>query len=199
VSIAYQALGDGRVDLVIVPGFVSHLEIQWRSRPHRRFLERLAEGGRVIRYDKRGTGLSDPVARAPTLEQRVADLRVVLDAVDSDRAVLLGYSEGGPTAIGFAVDALERTEGLILYGTSSRPPPLWFRDRFRELIADWGQGTSLDMFAPSLASESSSSQREAAGAFERAGASPAMARHCWRRWSKPMCVTCCHAYRFRRL
>jgi len=176
VSIAYQVLGDGPLDLVIVPGFVSHLEIQWQSRPHRRFVERLAETARVIRYDKRGTGLSDPVASAPTLEQRVADLRAVLDAVDCARALLLGYSDGGPTAIAFAVDAPERTARLVLYGTSARPPPLWFRDRFRELLADWGQGASLDVFAPSLASESSDLEREAAGAFERAGASPAMAR-----------------------
>ena len=192
VSVAYQVLGGGPVDLVIVPGFVSHLEIQWQSRLYRRFVERLAEGARVIRYDKRGTGLSDPVASAPTLEQRVADLRAVLDAVDCERAVLVGYSDGGPTAIGFAVGAPERISRLVLYGAAARPPPLWFRDRFRELIADWGQGASLEMFAPSLASESDSSQREAAGAFERAGASPAMARallealvqtdvrHCWR-------------------
>ena len=124
-SIAYQVLGAGPLDLVIVPGFVSHLEIQWQLLPHRRFVERLAENLRVIRYDKRGTGLSDPVASAPTLEQRVADLRAVLDAVDCRRAVLLGYSDGGPTAIAFAVVAPERTARLILYGTSARPPPLW--------------------------------------------------------------------------
>src|SRR5215813_3186102 len=174
VSIAYQVLGAGPVDVVLVPGFVSHLEIQWQSGSYRRFVERLAAGARVIRYDKRGTGLSDPVACAPTLEQRSGDLRVVLDAAESARAALFGFSEGGPTAIRFAVDEPGRTAALILYGTSARPPPLWYRNRFRELIARWGEGASLDMFAPSLAA--SDAQRESAGAFERAGASPAMAR-----------------------
>jgi pimeloyl-ACP methyl ester carboxylesterase/DNA-binding CsgD family transcriptional regulator len=174
VSIAYQVLGTGPVEVVLVPGFVSHLDFQWESGSYRRFVERLAVGARVIRYDKRGTGLSDPVACAPTLEQRSEDLRAVLDAAGSARAALFGFSEGGPTAIRFAVDEPGRTAALILYGTSARPPPLWYRDRFRGLIARWGQGASLDMFAPSLAA--SAAQRESAGAFERAGASPAMAR-----------------------
>ncbi len=173
VHIAYQVVGDGP-DLVVVPGFVSHLDMQWGSEVTRRFVVRLAQGLRVIRYDKRGTGLSDPVACAPTLEERLDDLRAVLAAAGSTRTALLGYSEGGPTAIGLAVEEPERTSGLILYGTSARPPPLWYRQRFRELIAHWGDGTSLEMFAPSVAA--SAAEREAAGAFERAAASPAMAR-----------------------
>jgi pimeloyl-ACP methyl ester carboxylesterase len=136
-SIAYQVAGVGSLALVLVPGFVSHLEIQWQSRSYRRFVERLAAGARVIRYDKRGTGLSDPVACPPTLEQRAEDLRAVLDAAGSTRAALFGSSEGGPTAIRFAVDEPERTAVLVLYGTSARPPPLWYRNRFRELIASW--------------------------------------------------------------
>lgn len=173
MHIAYQVLGEGSLDIVVVPGFVSHLEVQWQSNAHRRFIESLSAGARVIRFDKRGTGLSDPVAVPPTLEQRVRDLGAALDAVGSEHTVLFGYSEGGPTAIRFAVEHPDRTKALILYGTSARPPPLWYRNRFRTLIARWGEGASLDMFAPSVAA--SESQRAAAGAFERAGASPAMA------------------------
>jgi pimeloyl-ACP methyl ester carboxylesterase len=101
--VAYQVTGEGPVDLILTPGFISHLDLQWESVGYRRFVRQLAVFARVIRYDKRGTGLSDPVTAVPTLEQRVDDLGAVLDAVRSARAVVLGYSEGGPTAIGFAV------------------------------------------------------------------------------------------------
>src|SRR5262249_9890383 len=90
--------GWGLIDLILTPGFMSHLDLQWESVAYRRFVRQLAGFARVIRYDKRGTGLSDPVAAVPTLEQRADDLCAVLDAVGSARAVVLGYSEGGPTA-----------------------------------------------------------------------------------------------------
>jgi pimeloyl-ACP methyl ester carboxylesterase len=121
--VAYQVTGDGPVDLVLTPGFISHLDLQWESVGYRRFVRQLASFARVIRYDKRGTGLSDPVAAVPVLEQRIDDLGAVLNAAGSARAVVLGYSEGGPTAIGFAVRMPGRTLGLILYGTASMPPP----------------------------------------------------------------------------
>jgi pimeloyl-ACP methyl ester carboxylesterase/DNA-binding CsgD family transcriptional regulator len=171
--VAYQVTGEGPVDLVLTPGFISHLDLQWESVSYRRFVRQLAAFARVIRYDKRGTGLSDPVAAVPTLGQRVDDLGAVLDAAGSARAVVLGYSEGGPTAIGFAVRMPERTLGLILYGTASMPPPPEIARRFRDAVGRWGQGVTVEMLAPSLLP--SSAQRETAAALERASASPAMA------------------------
>jgi pimeloyl-ACP methyl ester carboxylesterase/DNA-binding CsgD family transcriptional regulator len=171
--VAYQVTGEGPVDLVLTPGFISHLDLQWESVGYRRFVLQLAVFTRVIRYDKRGTGLSDPVTAVPTLEQRVDDLGAVLDAAGSARAVVLGYSEGGPTAIGFAVRMPERVLGLILYGTASMPPPPEIAGRFRDAVGRWGQGATVEMLAPSLLP--SSTQRETAGALERASASPAMA------------------------
>jgi pimeloyl-ACP methyl ester carboxylesterase/DNA-binding CsgD family transcriptional regulator len=171
--VAYQVTGDGPVDLVLTPGFISHLDLQWESVGYRRFVRQLASFTRVIRYDKRGTGLSDPVMTVPTLEQRVCDLGAVLDAAGSERAVVLGFSEGGPTAIGFAVRRPERTLGLILYGTASVPPPPEIAGRFRDAVRRWGRGATLEMLAPSL--RSSSVQLQTAAALERASASPAMA------------------------
>jgi pimeloyl-ACP methyl ester carboxylesterase/DNA-binding CsgD family transcriptional regulator len=171
--VAYQVTGDGPVDLVLTPGFISHLDLQWESVGYRRFVRQLAAFARVIRYDKRGTGLSDPVATVPALGQRVDDLGAVLDAARSARAVVLGYSEGGPAAIAFAVRMPQRVLGLILYGTASIPPPPPIARRFRDAVGRWGQGATIEMLAPSLLP--SSTQRETAAALERASASPAMA------------------------
>jgi pimeloyl-ACP methyl ester carboxylesterase len=122
--VAYQVTGAGPVDLVMTSGFISHLDLEWESVSYRRFVRQLAAFARVVRYDKRGTGLSDPVAAVPTLEQRTDDLNAVLDAVGCDRVVVFGYSEGGPTAIRFAVRCAARTLGLIVYG-----PPACQRHR----------------------------------------------------------------------
>src|ERR1700732_8945 len=100
VQIAYQVLGDGPIDLVVVPGFVSNLDMQRVDPESTRFNERLASFARLVMYDKAGTGLSDPVPAVPTLEQRMADLQAVLDAAQVERpAVLLGISEGGPLSL----------------------------------------------------------------------------------------------------
>src|SRR3954469_1735347 len=99
LAIAYQVLGSGDVDVVLAPGFVSNLEWGWQEPGLRRYLERLASFSRLILFDKRGTGLSDPVAGPATLEERVDDLRAVMDAAGSERAAVLGVSEGGPAAI----------------------------------------------------------------------------------------------------
>jgi pimeloyl-ACP methyl ester carboxylesterase/DNA-binding CsgD family transcriptional regulator len=171
--VAYQVAGEGLVDLVMTPGFISHLDLQWESVAYRRFVRQLAGLARVIRYDKRGTGLSDPVAAVPTLGQRVDDLSAVLDAAGAPRPVVLGYSEGGPTAIGFAARAPGRALGLILYGTASMPPPPQIARRFRDVVGRWGQGATLAMLAPSLLP--SPTQLETAAALERASASPMMA------------------------
>jgi pimeloyl-ACP methyl ester carboxylesterase len=117
VKIAYQVIGDGPRDLVIVPGFVSNLDMQWADPGMTRFSERLASFSRLVMYDKAGTGLSDPVLAVPTLEQRMEDLHAVLDAAGAARPVLLGISEGGPMSLLFAATYPERVSGLILYGT----------------------------------------------------------------------------------
>src|SRR5919201_4199740 len=117
VSIAYQVVGEGPLDLVLVPGFVSHLELDWKEPSFARFLGRLASFSRLILFDKRGTGLSDPVTQLPTLEQRMDDVRAVLDAVGSQRAALLGVSEGGPMCALFAATYPDRTDALVIYGS----------------------------------------------------------------------------------
>jgi pimeloyl-ACP methyl ester carboxylesterase len=120
LHIAYQVTGSGPLDLVFVPGFVSHLECQWEHPWSARFLERLGSFSRLIRFDKRGTGLSDRVGGIPTLEQRMDDVRAVMDAVGSARAALFGVSEGGPMSVLFAATYPERTSALVLYGSYAR-------------------------------------------------------------------------------
>jgi class 3 adenylate cyclase len=117
VAIAYQVVGTGPFDLVLVPGFVSNLEFAWVEPSLVRFYERLASFCRLIVFDKRGTGLSDRVADVPTLETRMDDVRAVMDAADSERAALIGYSEGASMAVLFATTYPERTPALIMYGS----------------------------------------------------------------------------------
>jgi pimeloyl-ACP methyl ester carboxylesterase len=121
-SIAYQAVGDGPIDLVLAPSFMSNVEGAWNNALQAHFYTRLASFSRLIRLDKRGAGLSDPVSITdlPTLEERMDDVRAVMDAVGSERAALLGISEGGPLSIMFAATYPERTRALILYGTHAR-------------------------------------------------------------------------------
>jgi class 3 adenylate cyclase len=121
VHIAYQAVGDAAVDLVFLTGWTSHLELMWQDPRHARFLSRLGSFSRLILFDKRGMGLSDrvPDDRLPPLEVRMDDARAVMDAVGSERAVMLGFSEGGPMATVFAATYPERTIGLILFATSA--------------------------------------------------------------------------------
>ena len=116
--IAYQTVGEGALDLVIVPGFVWHLEHQWEWPEYAAMVRRLASFSRIILFDKRGTGLSDrvPPGEMPTLEQRMDDLRAVLDACGSERASLLGFWEGGPMCALFAATHPRRTRALVLYG-----------------------------------------------------------------------------------
>jgi pimeloyl-ACP methyl ester carboxylesterase len=118
--IAYQVVGDGPLDLVLFPGFVSHLEYHWEDPGYAHLLGRLASFCRLITLDKRGTGLSDRTAGLDTLEQRMDDARAVMDAVGSDRAALFGWSEGGPMCALFAATYPERTAALILYGAYAR-------------------------------------------------------------------------------
>jgi class 3 adenylate cyclase len=188
VSIAYQVVGEAGPDLIIVPGFVSHLDLQWTEPGFSRFFERLASFTRLILYDKPGTGLSDPIPHVPTLEERIADIRAVLDAVGSDRTALFGFSEGGPVCALFAATWPERTSALILYGTYAcgRPSELQLEEAgvtadeyerlaggFSDVVDHWGEGRLGRLVAPSAQGEV---QRRFWGVFERAGASPAMAR-----------------------
>ena len=126
VNIAYQVSGDGPFDLVFVPGYVTHLELHWKMLTFRPFLERLSSFCRLIRFDKRGTGMSDPVSGAPPLETRMDDVRAVMDAVGSRRAAFYGLSEGAAMAILFAATYPERTAALIV--RSAFPRRLWAPD-----------------------------------------------------------------------
>ena len=163
VNIAYQVVGSGPIDLVFVMGWVSHLESFW-SEPHfARFLNRLSTMARLILFDKRGTGLSDavPVSQLPSLDERLDDVRAVMDAAGSERAVLLGVSEGGPLCSLFAATYPEKTEALVTIGSYARRmrdhdypwgPTREERDRFcQQIIEEWGGPVGIDDRAPSLA------------------------------------------------
>ena len=113
-------LGEGPGDLVVVPGFVSNIEVTWEEPAFARFLTRLAGFSRLILFDKRGTGLSDRVANMPSLEIRMDDVRAVMDAVGSQRAALVGFSEGGPMCALFAETFPQRTTALIMAGAYAR-------------------------------------------------------------------------------
>jgi pimeloyl-ACP methyl ester carboxylesterase/DNA-binding winged helix-turn-helix (wHTH) protein len=185
VNIAYQVIGEGPLDLVFVMGWVSHLEYSWQEPSFARFLTRLASFSRLILFDKRGTGLSDPVplSELPTLEQRMTDVQAVMDAVGSKRAALLGISEGGPMCGLFAATYPERTEALVMIGSYARR--LWADDypwgpteRERAVFMDemkrnWGGPIGIEARAPSLAGDPQF--REWWGTYLRMGASPAAA------------------------
>jgi class 3 adenylate cyclase len=159
VNIAFQVVGDGPRDLVLVPGFVSHLDVDWDNREHAHFLRRLAGFSRLIRLDKRGTGLSDRPGGLPDLETRMADVRAVMNAAASDRAVLFGYSEGGPMSVLFAATYPEMTSALVLYGSyAKRQDPdddyPWAatreqRERYaRQVEEDWGWEADMQRMCP---------------------------------------------------
>jgi pimeloyl-ACP methyl ester carboxylesterase/class 3 adenylate cyclase len=126
VNIAYQVVGDGPFDLVFIPGYVTHLEVQWRLATFAPFLEGLASFSRLIRFDKRGTGMSDRVSGAPTLETRMDDVRAVMDAAGSRRAAFYGLSEGAAMSILFAATYPERTAALVV--RSAFPRSMWAPD-----------------------------------------------------------------------
>lgn len=183
VSLAYQVTGDGP-DLVLIPGWVSHIEYAWEIPGYAEFLRRLASFSRLILLDRRGTGLSDPVAALPTLEERADDVRAVMDAAGAARAAVFGISEGGPMSMLLAATHPERVAALLLYGTFARgvasPEYPW---RFARAQADvaldairsqWGTGLVATFLAPSLASDPD--LIEAWARFERMSVSPGQAR-----------------------
>jgi DNA-binding winged helix-turn-helix (wHTH) protein len=122
LHIAYQVTGGGDVDIVLISGFVSHLELDWADPRHAHFLDRLGSMGRLIRFDKRGTGMSDRPPGLPDLETRMHDVLAVMDAVGSRRAALCGYSEGGAMAILLAATHPERVSSLVLTAATQGPP-----------------------------------------------------------------------------
>jgi pimeloyl-ACP methyl ester carboxylesterase len=184
VNIAYQVTGSGSLDLVLVPGWVSHVEQAWEEPSFAGFLQRLASFSRLIFLDRRGTGLSDAVAGPSTLEQRMDDVRAVMDAAGSERAALFGISEGGPMCSLFAATYPERTDALVLYGTMAKgmrgADYPWGVDddqatRFLEGIErGWGKGMTPKLFAPSIADDER--QVRTWGKFERMAVSPGGAR-----------------------
>jgi pimeloyl-ACP methyl ester carboxylesterase len=191
-SIAYQVVGSAPVDLVLVPGFVSHLDLWWGLPETTAFVRALASFARLILFDKRGTGLSDPVPHVPTLEERMEDVHAVLDAAGSERPALFGVSEGGPMSISFAATYRERVSSLILYGSSPRfsssrdflPERREFFERVRRdtrsIVEHWGEGRSLELFWPSVAGDEG--MRRAFALWERASASPAMVSALFAAW-----------------
>jgi pimeloyl-ACP methyl ester carboxylesterase/class 3 adenylate cyclase len=158
VNIAYQVTGGGPFDLVLVPGFFSHLEIDWELPVHAAFLDRLGSFSRLVRFDKRGTGLSDRVVGHPDFETRMDDVRAVMDAAGSERAALFGYSEGGPMSILFAATYPERTRALVLHGSYAKRirsedypwAPTWEARQAtaRELEETWGENVDLSTMIP---------------------------------------------------
>jgi class 3 adenylate cyclase len=185
VYIAYQVLGEGSLDLIFVPGFVSNVEAMWQSPNRSRFLRRLASFCRVIIFDKRGTGMSDRGSQIFTLEQRMHDVQTILNEVGSDRAALFGISEGGPMSLLYAATYPERTSALVLYGTYAKRswspdyPFGWTDEKWNNVLDNiehhWGtpQGISVTMWAPSIASDPRAV--EGLASYFRASASPGAA------------------------
>ncbi len=161
IHIAYQVHGQGPLDIVYVPGWVSHVELAWEEPTLARFLNRLASFARLITFDKRGTGLSDrvPDDRLPTHEERMDDLRAVMDAVGSNRAAFFGFSEGGNLCALFAATYPERTAALVMFGTFAKrirssdypwaPTPEERQREYEHVEREWGNLMDLSRYIPS--------------------------------------------------
>ena len=184
VSIAYQVVGDGAIDFIHVPGWVSHLDHAWENPRIAAFYRHLASFTRLILFDKRGTGLSDRGGPPPTLEQRMDDVRAVMDAAGSTKAVIWGVSEGAAMSILFAATYPERTTALVIYAGFARAA--WapdyafgrtaeeFETRLTGLRTTWGTGAGVIRVNPSLARDDAF--REWAAQNERTAASPGSVR-----------------------
>ena len=178
IHIAYHLFGEGQVNLVLTPGFVSHIDNYWDDPNLQNWLGRLGELARVAIFDKRGTGMSDRVNALPGMSERMDDVRAVMDAADFDRAFIMGVSEGGSLATLFAAHHPERCEGLILYGSFAQfvhwvPNQESLQGLFDYIEDAWGSGKSLPQFAPSMASDPGFLKWW--GKFERLGVSPGAA------------------------
>jgi class 3 adenylate cyclase len=174
VHVAYQVFGEG-VDLVFVPGFVSHIDNYWEEPSLARMLRHVGRFSRVVMFDKRGTGLSSRVSRLPSMDERMDDVRAVMDAENIDQAAIFGISEGGSLATLFAAHHPERCSALVLYGAFAQFSS-WFPNSqsldlfFAYVASSWGSGQSLPFFAPSSAEDEA--LRQWWGKFERLGGDP---------------------------
>ena len=163
IHIAYQVVGSGATDLIVLGGFYSHLEAQWEEPRYARFLERLASFSRLIALDQRGTGLSDRTVRLPTLEQHIDDVLAVMDAVGIGRAAILGIAQGGALAALLAATHPQRVSGLVLYAAYARlmqdkdypwgRDARWYRRLMQETESGWGTGAILERLAPGMAGD----------------------------------------------
>ena len=183
LHIAYQVFGEGELDVVLVNGFVTQVELVWEHEPFAKALERVASFARVINFDRRGSGLSDPVAEAPTLEQRMDDVRAVMDAAGSERAALVGISEGVSMSLLFAATYPDRVQALVCCGGMARstedvdypwaaPAEALLESGVEFVLPHWGEGAMIDLAAPSQVDNPES--RAFFARMERASASPGM-------------------------
>ena len=183
INIAYQVFGEGEVDLVLVPGWVSNIDVMWEEPRLAGWLRRLGAFARVILFDKRGTGLSDRVTDTPTLEERMEDVHAVMQAVGSDRAAVMGYSEGGPMCALFAATYPRMVRALVMVGSYPRrtrtadfplgPAPEEMEAFLSAIPAHWGHDFALDVRAPSMREDARF--RAWWGKLLRSGTSPAAA------------------------
>ena len=184
LHIAYAVQGEGPLDMVWVPPWISHVEYLWAEPSLERFAERLTSFGRLITFDRRGSGLSDPFLGAPTLEEQMDDVLAVMDAAGSKRAAICGTLEGGPMAALFAATHPDRVSALVLYATFARatwaPDYDWAwtaehrNEQMDELVEHWGEGLVASGVAPSMRGEPGF--MEWAGRLERLAASPGTIR-----------------------
>lgn len=175
IHVAYQVFGEGDVDLIFVPGFISHIENYWDEPNLARWLRRLGSFSRTILFDKQGTGLSDRVSKIPSLDVRMDDVCSVMDAEGIEKAAIFGISEGGSLATLFSATHPDRSRALILFGafaqfTSWMPTQEAMENFFQYIDSDWGRGESLQMFAPTM--EDNPAFKQWWGKFERLGGSP---------------------------
>jgi pimeloyl-ACP methyl ester carboxylesterase len=175
VHVAYQVFGEGEIDLVFFPGFVSNIEVNWEEPHCARWLRKLASFSRVITFDKRGTGRSDRLEVLPTMDERMDDARAVMDAASSERAAVFGLSEGGSLATLFAAHYPERCRALVLWGAFAKFSS-WFAtdeklEKFFEYVENgWGTGANIGVWAPSMKNDTAF--REWFAKRERVSASP---------------------------
>jgi pimeloyl-ACP methyl ester carboxylesterase len=177
VNIAYQVIGDGPVDIIMVPGLVSHVEFAHELAGYTAFLRRLSTFARVVTFDKRGQGLSDRISGAPSLEQRMDDVRAVMDDIGSQRAVVMGFSEGSAMSVLFAATYPERVVQLILFGGFALAPTFLsndFEQRVARITKAWGTGELMKTVVPSQAANQDAVSQFAK--MERLSASPGALR-----------------------
>src|SRR5271166_3788274 len=172
VNIAFQVMGDGPIDIILVPGIVSHVEFLHEFPGYTGFLRRLATFARVVTFDKRGQGLSNGISGAPSLEQRVDDVRAIMDEIGSQRAVLLGFSEGSPMSAFFAAANPERVSKLILFGGYAKA--FFTEEAVSQRMKIWGTGAVMTRAFASLSTNPDAVKVLAK--FERLSASPGTAK-----------------------